>query len=75
MERHLERRPPSRPIAEAFVVTEELERVRRRSGRPPRAAGLDTAIVPRRLVNPWPPLETLSQDGLLAIMDWAYSIL
>jgi trimethylamine--corrinoid protein Co-methyltransferase len=50
-------------------------RVRRRAAKAPRHHGPSLDPIPRRLANPWPPLEVLSEDALQRIMDAAYRIL
>nr|MBA3448184.1 trimethylamine methyltransferase family protein [Pseudaminobacter sp.] len=50
-------------------------RTRRRTNKSPRETGPDLTPIPRRLENPWAPLEVLSDDALEQIMDAAYQIL
>ena len=52
-----------------------MEARSRRRAREPRTVGPDLTPIPRRLENPWAPLEVLSEEALERIMDAAYRIL
>ena len=54
---------------------EGRERGRRRGHGAPRSTGPSLAPVPRRLENPWPPLTTLSEEAVEAILGAAFRIL
>ena len=59
-------------------MTQETQghaRRRRAGGHGPRADRLPLTPLPRRLVNPWKPLEVLSEEGLNAIIGGAYELL
>ena len=49
-------------------------RVRRRGVRAPRDQGPSLEPIPRRLANPWPPLQVLSEDAVEKVLDAAYRI-
>ncbi len=51
------------------------ERVRRRGHAAPRSTGPSLTPLPRRLENPWKPLESLTDEGVEAVLDGAFRIL
>lgn len=50
-------------------------RARRRTNKAPRDTGPDLTPIPRRLENPWAPLEVLSEEAVEQVMDAAFQIL
>ncbi len=51
------------------------DKPRRRSHAAPRSTGPSLVPIPRRLENPWRPLEVLTEEALENLMDAAYRIL
>ena len=56
-------------------MSEVQERTRRRSAKPARETGPSLIPIPRRLENPFPPLEVLTEDAIETVLDAAFQIL
>lgn len=56
-------------------MTVEATKIRRRASKHTRDPGPPMSPIPRRLTNPFPPLEVLSEEAIEAILSSAYDIL